>query len=117
MEAQSFFFGKKGLSWHIAVAIKKNHVDTDTISAESDSEIHYSSDEENLTSSQHNYSQKVPVHVFDSCSQDFSAVLCIIENILKEIHSSGPVITKALRRNNNSGCCQSAETLLSLPYI
>ena len=96
--------------------IKKNRIDTDTISVESDSRTHYSSDEETSTS-QHKSSQKVFVHAFDSCSQDSSAVLCIIENILKDIHSCDPVITKAFLRSDNAGCYHSAETLLSLPYM
>ena len=64
-----------------------------------------------------NFLKKVFVHVFDNCSQDSSAVLCIIENIVQEIHLSDPVITKALLRSDNAGYYHSAGTLLSLPYL
>lgn len=55
--------------------------------------------------------------MFDSCSQDSSKVLCIIENLLKEILSSDPTITKAFLISDNAGCYHGSETLLSLPCV
>ncbi|CAF4151188.1 unnamed protein product [Rotaria magnacalcarata] len=116
-EPQSYFFGKRGLSWQIAVAIKKIPREAPNTSTESYSDNESSNDEENLKDSKPSLSQKVFVHVFDSCSEDSSAILCTIENVLKEIHVSDPIIKAAFLRSDDAGCYHRAETLLSLPFM
>ena len=61
-ESQSDWFGKRGIPWHISVAMRKNA----------------NNETEKLTF----------VHSFESCTQDSSALLAIIDDIftqLKEI--------------------------------
>jgi hypothetical protein len=116
-EPQSYFFGKRGLSWHISVAIKKIQHEVANTSTESHNENEISSDEEDSKYPKPSFSQKVFVHVFDSCSQDSSTVLCTIENVLREIHLSDPTIKTAFLRSDNAGCYHGAETLLSLPFM
>ena len=116
-EPQPFFFGKRRLSWHITVVIKKSQINADIVLGESDSENNFSSDEEESKCTKNSFSQKIFVHVFDNCSEDSRTVLCIIENVLKEIKLSDPLIIKAFLRSDKAGRYHSAETLLLLPYV
>ena len=116
-EPQSYFFGKRGLSWHIAVAIKKIQHEVANTSTRNYSENESWSDEEDPTYHKPSFSQKFFVHVFDSCFQDSSAVLCTIENVLREIHLSDPMIKTAFFRSDNAGCYHGGEALLSLPSM
>ena len=54
-ESQSDWFGKRGIPWHVSVAMRKN----------------VNSETEMLTF----------VHVFESCNQDSSTVLAIVDDV------------------------------------
>ena len=63
-ESQSDWFGKRGIPWHISVAMRNNT---------------------NNETEMLNF-----VHAFESCTQDSLAVLAIIDDVftqLKEIHA------------------------------
>ena len=64
-ESQNDWFGKRGLPWHITVAIRK---------AEDDQEL-----------------QMITfVHVFQSCTQDSCAVLSIMKDVIGKLKSRLP---------------------------
>jgi len=90
-ESQRDWFGKRGLPWHITVATKRND----------DGEM------EMLTF----------VHIFESCSQDSTTVLAIIDDVLRQLRAITPEIHSVFLRQDNVGCYHSASTLLSLPMI
>ena len=77
-EKQTDWFGKRGLNWHISSCIlKRDSGMFDVISY---------------------------AHLFDSCAQDWYAVLSILENLLNEIKRENPQITKAYLRSDEAGC-------------
>ena len=90
-EAQSDWFGKRGISWHITVAMRR-------------------SEEGNL--------QMVTfVHLFEKCSQVSSTVLAIIDDVFHQIKSIAPEVSTVFLRQDNAGCYHSAEMLLSVNQI
>ena len=86
-ESQSDWFGKRGISWHIAVAMTKRN---DCLKS--------------LTF----------VHVFQSCTQDSSAVLAIIDDVVNQLICDRPEIKKIFFRQDNAGCYHSAFNLLAM---
>ena len=78
-EKQSDWFGKRGLSWHISSVISKDSL-TNIV---------------NVTSF---------VHLFTECSQDWFAVVSIIEDLLKTTKENKPSVTKAFLRSDEGGC-------------
>lgn len=86
-EKQSEWFGKRGINWHISSVITK-HADTLKITSYA--------------------------HLFNSCSQDWFAVLSILENLLSVIKSSNPGITKAYFRSDEAGCYHNSCLISSL---
>jgi len=89
-ESQGEWFAKRGLSWHITVAIRKK-----------DSTLE----------------KQAFVHVVDECTQDSPCVVALIVHILRTIHHENPEITRAFYRQDNAGCYHCANTLLALPII
>ena len=77
-EKQTDWFGKRGLNWHISSCIFKR-----------DSE---------------KFDVASYAHLFDSCAQDWYAVVSILENLLNEIKRENPQITKAYLRSDEAGC-------------
>ena len=76
-EAQSNWFGKHGISWHITVAMRR-------------------SEEGNL--------QMVTfVHLFEKCTQVSSTVLAIIDDVFHQIKSIAPEVSTVLLRQDNAG--------------
>ena len=53
-------------------------------------------------------------HLFNSCSQDWFAVLSILENLLSVIKSSNPGITKGYFRSDEVGCYHNSCLVSSL---
>ena len=90
-ESQANWFGKRGISWHIAVAIRK--------SPESKTEM--------LTF----------VHIFQSCSQDSHTVLAIIDDVLGQLKTIMPKLNRVFLRQDNAGCYHSAPTLLPIHEV
>lgn len=89
-ESQTDWFGKRGISWHISVVYRR-------VLGELQSQGF--------------------IHVVQSCSQDSSAVITIIQHVLQTLSTEHPNITKAFLRQDNAGCYHSSATLLACPSI
>lgn len=89
-EAQSEFFGKRGISWHVSVCHAKvnGRIETQTL-----------------------------IHILQSGLQDSQTVVLIMENVLRSIKKQHPAITTAFFRQDNAGCYHSALTILSTNII
>ena len=85
-EAQSDFFGKRGISWHISMCHRK--VD-DRLEAQTF------------------------IHVLESGLQDSETVVLIMEHVLRSLKQQHPEITTAYFRQDNAGCYHSSCTILS----
>ena len=90
-ESQSDWFGKRGIPWHISVAMRKN--------ANNETEM--------LTF----------VHSFESCTQDSSAVLAIIDDVFTQLKEIMPEMNSVYLRQDNAGCYHCASTLLSVHRV
>ena len=85
-ESQTDWFGKRGISWHITVATRKNK----------------GGGIEMLTF----------VHVFDKCNQDSGTLVTILDDVFKQLTSIAPEISTIYLRQDNTGFYHSASTLL-----
>ena len=83
-ETQADWFGKRGLSWHISVVVRRIAED---------------------------HQQQTFVHIIEECSQDASAVVQIIHQILKTLKAEHPEISNAALRQDNAGCYHSVSML------
>ena len=52
-------------------------------------------------------------HLFNSCSQDWFAVLSILENLLISVRSSNPKVTKAFLRSDEAGCYHNSQLIVA----
>ncbi|XP_078696170.1 uncharacterized protein LOC144924634 [Branchiostoma floridae x Branchiostoma belcheri] len=83
-ESQMDWFGKRGLSWHIAVAQRYcNGV----------------------------FETKTFVHIFDTCNQDTCAVSAILSDILTSLKQQHPEINIVFLRQDNAGCYHCGNTI------
>ena len=89
-ETQADWFGKRGISWHIIVVVRRP--------------------------ANGNLQHQAFVHIADNCSQDTSVVLAIIEHTLCELKKEQPHITTASLRQDNAGCYHSA-TMLAACHV
>ncbi|KAK3721866.1 hypothetical protein QZH41_011502, partial [Actinostola sp. cb2023] len=90
-ETQRDWFGKKGKSWHVTVAItkdEKGEIETRTY-----------------------------IHVFNQCVQNWFAVASIVEDTMHTLRSTMPNLKSAFLRSDNAGCYHTAFLLLSLPGL
>ena len=87
-EAQSDWFAKRGLSWHITVAITKSK---DTLLFES----------------------QTIVHVFQSCPQDSATVASIMRDCLVSPKKEIPELERAYFKQDNAGCYHSGNSVVS----
>lgn len=85
-EAQSEFFGKRGISWHVSVCHTK--VDGKLKS---------------LTF----------IHIMESGIQDSNTIVLIMEHVLRSLKKQHPRIVRAFFRQDNGGCYHSGTTILS----
>ena len=108
-EDQSEFFGKRGLSWHISVIVRKNTQWT-SVNDQSESENKFVEDD-------NGHLHLIIVHVFDHCVQDSKAVVSILHDVLMRVKHVDGNIKNAYVRSGNAGCYHSAQTILSLPQI
>lgn len=90
-ESQTDWFGKRGIPWHITVAITRD----------SDGKMQM------LTF----------VHIFKSCKQDSSSVHAVIEDVFKQLKAVAPQITTYYLRADNAGCYHAATTLLGVKQL
>ena len=85
-EAQSNFFGKRGISWHISVCQRKA--------------------DERLEA-------QTFIHILESGLQESETVVLIMEHVLRSLKEQHPEITAAYFRQDNAGCYHSSCTILS----
>ena len=89
-ESQADWFGKRGISWHISVVYRRlNGV----------------------------LQWQGFIHVIQSCAQDSSAVIHIMQDVLATIKRETNEITKAYFRQDNAGCYHAASTISACPKI
>ena len=89
-ESQSDWFGKRGLSWHFTVATRK------------------------IVPIQQ-LQMMTFVHVFKSCSQDSSAVLAIMEDVIGKLKAIMPSLKAIFYTQDNAGCYRSGVTITDAP--
>lgn len=90
-ESQADWFGKRGISWHISVAVRRDN--------------------------NHHLQSQGFVHIIQNCSQGSKAVVSIMEHVLVTLKKEHPEIVKAHFRQDNAGCYHSAVTIASVPAI
>ncbi|XP_062571575.1 uncharacterized protein LOC134233610 [Saccostrea cucullata] len=90
-EKQSDFFGQKGMSWHISVAVFR---------AEDGSLKH-----------------KTFTHIFGAVKQDWFAVASALEHILQTLRVQRPEVEEVFLRSDNAGCYHCGCLWLSLHGI
>ena len=90
-ESQADWYGKRGIPWHLTVAITK--------------------------SCQGKIQMLTFAHMFKSATQESSAVLAVVDDVLKQLKTLAPQITKIYLRADNAGCYHAATTLLGLKQL
>ena len=88
-DAQSDWFAKRGLPWHISVAIRRSE------------------------DSEHFESQTL-VHVFQSYAQDSVTVASIMLDCLTTLKKEIPDLEMAYYKPDNAGCCHSGNSIISV---
>ena len=89
-EAQSHFFGKRGISWHVSVCLRK-------VSGKFESQTF--------------------IHIIQSGLQDSTAVVLIMDHVLRLLKKQHPEIVSSFFRQDNAGCYHSAEIILSVDIL
>ena len=89
-EAQSDFFGKRGLSWHVSVCHRK-------VGGELESQTF--------------------IHILQTGLQDSTAVVLIMDHVLRSLKKQHPEIVRSFFRQDNAGCYHSAQTILSVDIL
>jgi len=85
-ENQSDWFGKRGLPWHITVAIRR--------------------------AENQELQMMTFVHVFKSCTQDSCAVLAIMKDVIGKLKSQLPQLESVFYRQDNAGCYHCGATIV-----
>ncbi|KAK3731624.1 hypothetical protein QZH41_015888, partial [Actinostola sp. cb2023] len=89
-ESQADWFGKRGISWHVSVAMRKLEDQTQMLTF---------------------------IHIFQSCSQDSTTVLTVIEDVIRQLKDVMPEIKSLSFRQDNAGCYHSASTLVGMQQL
>lgn len=89
-EAQSDFFGKRGLSWHVSVCHRK-------VSGKLEFQTF--------------------IHILQTGLQDSTAVVLIMGHVLRSLKKQHPEIVRSFFRQDNAGCYHSAQTILSVNIL
>ena len=89
-ESQADWFGKRGISWHISVVYRRMG-----------GVLQWQGF----------------IHIVQSCKQGSSAVVGIMQDVLRTIKFENNEIEKAYFRQDNAGCYHSSSTILSCPVI
>ena len=90
-EPQSDWFAKRGLPWHITVAIRK-----------------WEEDEQ--------FESQTFVHVFQNCLQDSAVVVSIMQDCLVSLKKEMPELERAFYKQDNAGCYHSGYTIVSAKF-
>ena len=85
-ESQQDWFGKRGISWHISVVFRRKSVELQS---------------------------QAFIHIGQSCSQDSTAVILVMQHVLKTLKTEYLEITWAYLRQDNAGCYPCANTVLA----
>jgi hypothetical protein len=91
-EKQSELYGKHGLNLHVSCIISTSYTE-------------------------HDLKVASYVHLFDSCAQDWYAVLFIVTHLLKTAKATKPQITKAYLRSDEAGCYHNNNLIASVSEI
>ena len=89
-ESQADWFGKRGISWHISVVYRRL-----------DGVLQWQGF----------------VHIIESCNQESSSVVKIMQDVLGTIKLDNKEVSGAYLRQDNAGCYHSSSTILSCPLI
>ena len=90
-ERQADWFGKRGLSWHISVAMKKTPAESlQTVTL---------------------------VHMFQKSNQDSLYVLAIMDDVIEKLKIAIPGLKSISLRQDNAGCYHSAATILGVHQL
>ena len=87
-ESQRDWFGKRGVPWHVSVAMRKES-----------------------TSNAGKYETFTMCHVFRSCSQDSCAVLSVMPDVLKDLQDVMPHLQRVYYWQDNAGCYHCGNTI------
>jgi hypothetical protein len=90
-ESQADWLGKRGLSWHISVAMTK--------------------------SSEERLQMLTLVHLFQKSNQDSLYVLAIIDDVIEKLKNVMPGLKSVNFRQDNAGCYHSAATILGVRQL
>ncbi|XP_064637531.1 uncharacterized protein LOC135493845 [Lineus longissimus] len=90
-EAQQDWYGKKGISWHVSAVITKT--------TDEKFEIHCF------------------VHLVQQCTQNWFAVLSVLEATMEEMKIRFPDVNEFFLRSDNAGCYHCAPLILSIPAL
>lgn len=90
-ESQSDWFGKRGLPWHITVAMRKGT----------------GGKMEMMTF----------VHLFESCNQDSRVVLAILNDVFRQLKDAMLTLHSVYLRQDNAGCYHCALTLVTARQV
>ena len=88
-ESQTDWYGKRGIPWHIAVAMRR-----------------VPGGEMEMMSF---------VHLFESCNQDSCAVLAILNDVFGQLKGIMPQLKSVYLRQDNAGCYHCASTPVTEP--
>ena len=83
-ESQSDWFGKRGISWHISVVVRRKHGVLQSQSF---------------------------VHIVENSNQDSLLVVRIVEHVLRTLKNEHPELLTAFLRQDNAGCYHSSVML------
>ena len=89
-EAKSHFFGKRRISWHVSVCLRK-------VSGKLESQTF--------------------IHIIQSGLQDSTAVVLIMDHVLRLLKKQHPEIVSSFFRQDDTGCYHSAEIILSVDIL
>lgn len=89
-ESQRDWFAKRGISWHITVAIRKR----DSV-----------------------FETQAFVHIIEKCKQESPCVVILMEHVLEVLKREHPEIKTVFYRQDNAGCYHSANTIYTCKGI
>ena len=89
-ESQQDWFGKRGISWHISVVVRRVNDDLQS---------------------------QAFVHVIQSCAQGSHAVVLMMQYVLQTLKTEHPEIVQAFFRQDNAGCYHCSNTVLALAHM
>jgi hypothetical protein len=84
-ETKADWFGKRGISWHISVVLRKTKSGT--------------------------LQHQALIHIAKNCNQEGDVVVAIMAHTLRQLRSEHPEKTEALYKQDNAGCYHAAAML------